>query len=104
MTSNVCNLPSYDGLGDVNIFLTDYEEQVLENQILLALDIALKSTPDRWQGAHKKNIEGWQECRKLMWIRLGQIDTDIEIKYDGETNPRKHIQICTIAWKEIPQQ
>jgi len=25
-------------------------------------------------------------------------------KYDGETNPRKHIQLCTMAWKEIPQQ
>lgn len=28
MISEVCNLPSYDGLGDVNTFLNDYEEQV----------------------------------------------------------------------------
>ena len=28
MTFEVCNLPSYDGLGDVNTFLDDYEEQV----------------------------------------------------------------------------
>ena len=58
MTSEVCNLPSYDVLGDVNIFLDEYEEQVPENQRLLALDIALKVTPARWWGAHKKNIEG----------------------------------------------
>ena len=59
MTSEVCNLPYYDGLGDVNIFLDDYEEQVPESQILLALDIALKATPARWWGTHKKNIGDW---------------------------------------------
>ena len=30
MTYEVHNLPSYDALGDVNIFLDDYEEQVPE--------------------------------------------------------------------------
>lgn len=39
-----------------------------------------------------------------MWIRFGHINTEMEIKYDGETNPRKHIQLCTTTWKEIPQQ
>ena len=28
MIFEVCNLPSYDGLGDVNTFLDEYEEQV----------------------------------------------------------------------------
>lgn len=28
MIFEVCNLPSYDGLGDINTFLSDYEEQV----------------------------------------------------------------------------
>jgi len=58
MTSEVCNLPYYDGLSDVNIFLDEYVEQVPKIKRLLALDIALKATPDRWWGAHKKNIEG----------------------------------------------
>lgn len=48
MTSEVCNFPSYDSLGDVNIFLNEYEEQVPKSQILLALDIALKDTLVRW--------------------------------------------------------
>lgn len=26
MISEVCNIPSYDGLGDVNNFINDYEE------------------------------------------------------------------------------
>lgn len=49
------------GLGDVHIFLNDYEEHVLENQRLSALDIAPKFTPIRWWNEHKKNIGGWQE-------------------------------------------
>jgi len=28
----------------------------------------------------------------------------MEVKYDCETNPREHIQLCTTTWKEIPQQ
>lgn len=39
-----------------------------------------------------------------MWIRFGQINIEMEIKYDGQTNPREHIQLCTTTWKEIPQQ
>lgn len=95
ITSEVCNLPSYDGLGDINTFINGYEKQVPENQRLLALDIALKSIPTRWWSAHKKHIGDWQECRWLMRIRFGQINTKIELKYDGETNLREHIQLCT---------
>lgn len=71
MISFLCNLPSYDGLGDVNTFLNNYEEQVLENQRLSALDIALKATVARWWNAHKKNIGGWKECQRMMGIRYG---------------------------------
>jgi hypothetical protein len=31
----------------------------MENQILLALDIALKATPARWWGTHKEKINNW---------------------------------------------
>ena len=55
MIYEVCNLPSYDGLGDVNTFINDYEEQVPQNQKISALDIALKATPARRWNAHKKN-------------------------------------------------
>jgi len=66
MTCEVCNLPSYDGLDDLNFFLDNCEEQVPESQRLLALDIALKSTPARWWGTLKNNIGGWQECQRLI--------------------------------------
>jgi hypothetical protein len=55
--------PSFHGLNDLEEFLTNYEEEVLENQRLLALDIALKETPARWWGAHKETIQDWYQCK-----------------------------------------
>jgi hypothetical protein len=44
-------------LNDLEEFLTNYKEEVLENQRLLALDISLKETPARWWGAQKETIQ-----------------------------------------------
>lgn len=56
ITSEVYNFPYCDGLGDINTLIKEYEEQVLECQRLLALDIALRSTPAKWWGMYKNNI------------------------------------------------
>ena len=48
MKTEVCDLPFYDGLGDINTFLEEYKEKVSDFQIFLALDIALRATPTRW--------------------------------------------------------
>jgi hypothetical protein len=48
--------PSFHGLNELHKFLTNYEEDFLENQRLLALDIALKATHARWWGVHKETI------------------------------------------------
>jgi hypothetical protein len=49
--------PSFHGVNDLEEFLTRYEDEVLENQRLLSLDIALKETPARWWGAHKETVK-----------------------------------------------
>jgi hypothetical protein len=50
------NLPTFDGMNPLESFLVDFETIVpLENR-LLALDEALKDTPERWCGTHKSNI------------------------------------------------
>ena len=41
MTSEVCNLPYYYGLGNVETFLNNYGGRVPEDQILLALETTL---------------------------------------------------------------
>jgi len=55
--------PSFHGLNDLETFLTQHEDEVLENQRLLALDLALKDTPTRWWGAYKETIIDWYECK-----------------------------------------
>jgi hypothetical protein len=45
--------PSFHGLNHLENFLTQYEDEVLGNQRLLAMDLSLKATPARCWGAHK---------------------------------------------------
>jgi hypothetical protein len=47
---------SFHGLNDLEEFLKKKVEEVLDNQRLLNLDIALKETPARWWGAQKETI------------------------------------------------
>jgi hypothetical protein len=62
--------PSFHGVNDLETFLAQYEDEVLENQRLLALDLALKATPARWWGAHKETITDWYQCKRLLRIRF----------------------------------
>jgi hypothetical protein len=66
--TEVSNLPTFDGLNHLETFLLEFEEIVLVQQRLLALDEALKATPTRWWGTHKKNIAYWVQCRTLMTV------------------------------------
>jgi hypothetical protein len=49
-------------------FLTQYKDEVLENQRLLALDLTLKATPARWWGTHKEIITNCYQCKQLLHI------------------------------------
>jgi hypothetical protein len=55
--------PSFHRLNDLVTFLTQYEDEVLENHRLLALDLSLKATPAIWWGAHKEIITNWYQCK-----------------------------------------
>jgi hypothetical protein len=55
--------PRFHGLNDLETFLTQYEDEVLENHRFISLDLALKDTPARWWGAHKETITYWYQCK-----------------------------------------
>jgi hypothetical protein len=75
--------------------LIKYEEEVLENHRLLALDIALKETPARWWGVHKETIQDWYQCKQLLCIRFGaEPGRNIVQKYDGKGTPVEHLEKC----------
>jgi len=50
-------LPTYDGLTEVDEFLSKFKSVVLEKQWFDALKWALHATPARWWGTHQENFE-----------------------------------------------
>jgi hypothetical protein len=76
--------PTFHLVNDIEAFLTQYKDELLENQRLLALDIALKATPARWWGTHKETIKDWYQYKQLMRIRFGtEHRRNQKHKYDG---------------------
>jgi hypothetical protein len=72
-------------LNELEDLLTKYEDEVLENHRLLALDISLKATPAIWLGAHKETIKDWYQCKKLLHIRFGTKQGRNKMqRYDGQ--------------------
>jgi hypothetical protein len=97
--------PSFHGINDLETFLTQYEDAVLENQRLLALDLALKATPARWWGAHKETITDWYQCKRLLRIRFGaEQKNNKQQKYDGHGAPTEHLEACRTLWKMTPPE
>ena len=92
--------PSFHRLNDLETFLTQYECEVLENQRLLVLDLALKATPARWWGAHKETITNWYQCKRLLCIRFGaEQEYNKQQKYQGKEAPAKYLAKCKTLWK-----
>jgi hypothetical protein len=83
--------------------LAQYEDEVLENQRLLALDIALKATPAIWWDTHKETITDWYQCKWLMCIRFNaEHKKNKKQKYDGQGAPAEHLEKCRTLWKMTP--
>jgi hypothetical protein len=97
--------PSFHGVNDLEAFLTRYEDEVLENQRLLALDITLKETPARWWGVHKETVKDWYQCKRLLCIRFGAEQGSNQLqRYDGQGTPEKHLEKCRTLWRMTPPE
>ncbi len=70
--TEVRDLPTYDGLSEVDAFLNRFERQVLEPQCFDALKWVLRAMPARWWGTHQGSFEDWRECRRMMRICFGK--------------------------------
>jgi hypothetical protein len=64
----VSNIPTFDDLNHLDTFLVEFERMVPLRQRMLALDEALKATPARWWGTHKKKNTEWVQCHTLLTI------------------------------------
>jgi hypothetical protein len=73
-------------------------------QILLAMDEALKSTLSRWWGTHKINIIDWIQCHTLMTTRfLAQVE-GYEVRYIGQRFLKDHVRSYEESWRNVPQE
>ena len=69
--TEVCKVPTFDGLSNIQEFLQEYEAQDPCSERLKTLDMALRATPARWWIAHKKNIATRETCQRMLVIRFG---------------------------------
>jgi hypothetical protein len=93
----------FDGLNPLEAFLSDFEASVPKQQRLLALDEALKATPARWWGTHKRNITEWIQCHTLMTAWFSAQEESCEVRYTGRSCPKDHVRSCEEAWSDIPR-
>ena len=90
--------PTYEGLPNLAEFISEFEDRVSEPQRLLELEEALKATPSRWWVTHKKLIDGWSLCRRLMEVCFDEGENYQVMKYDGRNDPNDNLIAFQIAW------
>jgi hypothetical protein len=86
----VCDPPKYD-LTTIEYFIKEFELQIPDQQILLALDVMLKVTSARWWPVHKDKIEDWQQCKRLLQVIFRAGKEYIVWKYTGLSSPIEHV-------------
>jgi hypothetical protein len=90
--TKLCDIPKYDGLTDISLFVKEFELHVLEQKRMLSIDVVLKVTPTRWWVAHREEIKDWSQCNRLMQIRFGTEEENIAHKYTRESDPTGHME------------
>jgi len=82
----------------------EFEEVVSVQQLLLALDEALKETPAIWWRKHKKNIAEWVQCHTLMTMHFSEQVEGCKVRYIGQICSKDHVRSCDEAWSSVPQE
>jgi len=97
VSTEVRNLLHYDGLTNVELFLDEFEREVLEEHQFQALELALHATPSYWWGTHKERFARWREYKRMMKLRFRYDNTIMIEKYSGKDDPRDHLVRWTKA-------
>lgn len=84
ISTKVWNLPYYNGLENVNLFLDKFERDVPKEHWLQVLSLALWATPGHRRGRHKGTFTDWKEYRWMMKLRFGYANTHMIEKYTGK--------------------
>jgi hypothetical protein len=91
--TKIRELLNFHGINDLEEFLTRYEDEFLENQWLLAVEIALKETLARWWGAHKEEVKEWYQCKRLLHLRFDTEHGNNKMqRFDGHGTPVENLE------------
>jgi len=102
--TEVRDLPTYDGISEVDTFLNKFEREVLKKQRFQALNWVLCATPARWWGTHKGSFDDWRECRRMIRTRFGKPRVRLTDKYNGQDNPCAHLARWMPTYGKQPMQ
>jgi len=91
VSMEVRNLPHYDDLDDVILFMDKFEMEVPEEHQFQALDLALHATHVCWWGTHKDSFVDWKEYKRMMKLRFRYDNTCMDEKYIGKDDPCEHL-------------
>ena len=67
------------------------------------MDEALKATQAQWWETHKKSINGWLQCHKLMKFHFGEAEQYQAERYDGQNDHSDHMIACQTMWVSQPK-
>ena len=70
ISSEVRDLPYFDGPGSIRDFLLAFEAKVPRGRRLGALNLAMRTTPARWWDTNKEAFQDWEKCRDMMVLRF----------------------------------
>lgn len=102
VVTKVRDLPTYDGLSEVDDFLNRFERELSKQQRLDTLRWVLNAMPARWWGTHQRSVRTG-ECKKMMPMWFGKPKTQLKDKYDGWDDPHAHLAKWTKVYGEEPQ-
>jgi hypothetical protein len=60
----------YDDTSNLEIFLHNMEENVVEDQRISVLDVAFQNTPSRWWANHKAILRTWDKVKQAIKYRF----------------------------------
>jgi hypothetical protein len=62
--------PIYDCTSELDRFLLNMEENVVEDQIISVLDVAFQNTPSRWGANHNALVGTWDKVKQAINYRF----------------------------------
>jgi len=94
VSTEVRDLPTYDGLGEVNSFLDRLKREMPERQCFQALNCVLRAMAMWWWGIHRRSFEDWCTCRKMLHPQFEKPIIRMEDKCNEHDGLCAHMSRC----------